>query len=383
MTDSIYKAMDEGKITILVLLDCSKCFDVISHSKLLDKLSMYGVENHWFTDYLQNHQQRVKIVTRDGTKIMSRSLPNTTGVYQGGSLSCLLYSIFSNELNLYSEKTRLVLFADDTQILISGHKQNITDMITCLEGELAVVSDWFAKNSLKLNSSKTQVIVFGTRAMLRDLPTVSVRVGSDVVTERREVKNLGVYMDRYLTFGDHIDHVVRKCTGTLISLVHLSHAIPASLMKQVVVALVLSTIRYCISIYGTCGVTQLHRIQKLINFCARVISRKRKYDHISQEVRRLGLLTAQQLVTYHQMCLLRRILVSGEPRELNLFATADHGHRTRYAHRLVTVRARTCAGERRIFNGAVRKYNDLPNEVRDAVSMSGFKRALERVLLDM
>ena len=35
------------------------------------------------------------------------------------------------------------------------------------------------------------------------------------------------------------------------------------------------------------------------------------------------------------------------------------------------------------FNGAVRKYNDLPNEVRDAVSMSGFKRALERVLLDM
>ena len=38
VTDSIYKAMDEGEITILVLLDCSKCFDVISHSKLLDKL---------------------------------------------------------------------------------------------------------------------------------------------------------------------------------------------------------------------------------------------------------------------------------------------------------------------------------------------------------
>ena len=383
VTDSIYKAMDEGKITILVLLDCTKCFDVISHPKLLDKLSMYGVDNHWFNDYLQNHKQQVKIVTKDGTKIMSRSLPNTTGVYQGGSLSCLLYSIFSNELNLYSEQTKLVLFADDTQIMISGHKQNIHDMITCLESELAVVFDWFAQNSLKLNSSKTQVIVFGTRAMLRDLPTVSIRVGNDVVSERREVKNLGVYMDRYLTFGDHIDHVVRKCTGTLIALVHLSHGIPVSMMKQIVVALVLSMIRYCISIYGTCGATQLHRIQKLINFCARVISRKSKYDHISQEVRRLGLMTAQQLVTYHQMCLIRRILVTGEPRELSLFSAADHEHRTRYAHRLVTVRARTCAGERRIFNGGVRKYNDLPTEVRDAVSMGGFKRALERVLLYM
>ena len=304
-------------------------------------------------------------------------------IYQGGSLSCLLYSIFSNELNSYSEKTKLVIFADDTQIMISGHKQNIHDMIMCLESELAVVFDWFAQNSLKLNSSKTQVIVFGTRAMLRDLPTVSVRVGNDVVSERREVKNLGVYMDRYLTFSDHFDHVVRKCTGTLIALVHLSHGIPVSLMKQIVVALVLSMIRYCISIYGTCGATQLHRIQKLINFCARVISRKSKYDHISQEVRRLGLMTAQQLVTYHQMCLIRRILVTGEPHELSLFSSADHEHRTRYAHRLVTVRARTCAGERRIFNGGVRKYNDLPTEVRDAVSMGGFKRALERVLLDM
>ena len=92
VTDSIYKAMDEGKISILVLLDCSKCFDVISHSKLLDKLQLHGVENHWFHDYLQNHRQRVKITTKGGIKIMSRSLPNKTGVYQGGSI--VLFAVF-------------------------------------------------------------------------------------------------------------------------------------------------------------------------------------------------------------------------------------------------------------------------------------------------
>ena len=36
VTDVIYKAMDESEISILVLLDCSKSFDVISHSKLLE-----------------------------------------------------------------------------------------------------------------------------------------------------------------------------------------------------------------------------------------------------------------------------------------------------------------------------------------------------------
>ena len=367
VTDSIYKAMDEGKISILVLLDCSKCFDVISHSKLLDKLLLYGVENHWFTDYLQNHRQQVKITTKDGIKLMSRLLPNRTGVYQGGSLSCLLFSVFTNELNLYTDRTKVVCYADDTQIWISGHKRNISDMVTSLESELSLLFDWFAKNSLKLNSAKTQVIVFGTKAMLWDLPTVSVRVGDTVVSECREVKNLGVHMDRHLTYGDHIDHLVRKCTGTLLCLVHASRVIPHYVFKQIVVALVLSSIRYCMSIYGTCGVTQLHRVQKLINFSARVISRKRKYERISQEIRRLGFLTAAQLVSYHQLCLVRRILVTGEPQELSaLFSSSEHEHDTRNAHRLVTTRARTNAGERRISNVGVRKLNNLSSEVRGA-----------------
>ena len=383
VTDSIYQAMDKGEITILVLLDCSKCFDVISHSKLLDKLLLYGVENHWFSDYLRNHRQQVKITTKDGIKVMSRSLPNQMGVYQGGSLSCLLFSIFSNELNLYTDRTRLVSFADDTQIWISGRKQNISELISRLETELSLLFDWFAQNSLKLNSSKTQVIVFGSRAMLRGLPTVSVRVGNTVVNERREVKNLGVYMDRYLAYGDHIDHLVRKCTGTLLGLVHASHVIPHSVLKQIVVSLVLSAIRYCLSVYGTCGRCQLHRIQKLINFSARVVSGKKKYEHISHETRRLGFMTARQLVTYHQVCLVRRILATGEPRELrSLFAGTDHEHGTRYASRLVTTRARTHAGERRISNVGARKFNNLPSEVRGAATMAGFKRALMSALDD-
>ena len=104
-------------------------------------------------------------------------------------------------------------------------------------------------------------------------------------------------MDRHLTFGNHIDHLVRKCTGTLLALAHASHVIPHSVLNQVVLSLVLSTIRYCMSIYGACGIIQLHRIQKLINLNARVVMcRKKKYEHKSHETRRLGFLTASKLV---------------------------------------------------------------------------------------
>ena len=176
---------------------------------------------------------------------------------------------------------------------------------------------------------------------------------------------------------------MRKCTGTLLGLFHASHVIPRSVIKQIVLSLVLSAIRYCMSMYGTCGVTQLHRVQKLINFSARIICRKKKYDHISHETHRLGFLTAQQLVAYHQLCLVRRVLVTGCPRELrSLFTSPDHEHGTRYADQLVTTRARTQAGERRISNVGARKYNNLPREVRGAVTMAGFKRALRSTLSD-
>ena len=42
MTDDILRAMDRGEIALWVMVDLSKCFDMVSH-KLLDKLSLHEV----------------------------------------------------------------------------------------------------------------------------------------------------------------------------------------------------------------------------------------------------------------------------------------------------------------------------------------------------
>ena len=44
ITDSILSATDQGHISILCLIDLSKCFDVIDHEKLLEKLQLLGVD---------------------------------------------------------------------------------------------------------------------------------------------------------------------------------------------------------------------------------------------------------------------------------------------------------------------------------------------------
>ena len=112
------------------------------------------------------------------------------------------------------------------------------------------------------------------------------------------VRNLGVVFDQHMTFSAHIDDVVRKCTGALCGLSHSRHCLPQSTLVRLVEGLVVSLMRYCVVVYGSAGnKTQLGRLQRLLNFCARVISGRRKYDHISYVLRELGWLTASNMCT--------------------------------------------------------------------------------------
>ena len=73
---------------------------------------------------------------------------------------------------------------------------------------------------------------------------------------------------------------------------------------------------YFISVYGTCNATQTVRLQKLLNFAARVVSGRRKFDHISDVLRDLEWLTAHNLHVFHALTLLKRMLFTSLPESL-------------------------------------------------------------------
>ena len=286
-------------------------------------------------------------------------------MYQGGSLSCTLYTLYTNDLSLHvPEPVTTVQFADDTQLLITGKKQDLPNMIVSMESALDSLYQWFCTHGMKLNASKTQMIVLGTPAMLRHMPAVQLNFCGETVNDSRVVRNLGVNIDRHLTFQSHVDEMTRKCNGVLIALNHARHTIPSSALKPIVQALVISIVRYCMSVYGSCGETQLYRVQKILNFCARVVSGKRKHDHISDVFRDMRWLTASELAMYHRVCSMHSALVTGRPEPiavtLGRTARQRHAHDTRRASEVTLSRIRTEAGRRRLCYGAVQAYNRLP-----------------------
>ena len=77
LSDRILSGMDKTEITILILADLSKCFDVVKHDALLSKLSLHNVDTRWFESYLANHSQQVQTRDSSGQLVRSESLPNT------------------------------------------------------------------------------------------------------------------------------------------------------------------------------------------------------------------------------------------------------------------------------------------------------------------
>ena len=379
ISDRALAGMDQGHISLLCLLDLSKAFDVIAHSKLLDKLELHGIDTAWFRNYLDGHTQSVAISASQSSPPLNIS----QGVFQGSSLGPLMFSIVVNDLSLYAGDSFIIQYADDTQVLVSGHKSELPDLILKLEASLQSLGDYFHSNGLKLNESKFELLPIGSRQNLRDLPPFTVKFRQAVLSPCTEAKNLGVTFDRHLTWDSHVSQLSQKCFGILIGLSHIRHYLPSGTLPILVSALVLSHVRYCLSVYGNGSAKNLATINKILNFAARIISGKKKFDHISSVRASLGWPDPSTMVQAQTLNILHKARRTGQPESLAaLFATnaerPDRSRSTRQDRLLSLPRIHgSAAGKRQFVYRAAAGYNALPREFWDMSTSMFTSKVLE------
>ena len=91
--EQIYKSIDKGKISLLVLLNLCKAFDSVNHDLLLNKLIQLNIDSTWFASYLHDRTHSVKI-----DNITSEAQSNLYGVPRGSILGPILFNIFINDI---------------------------------------------------------------------------------------------------------------------------------------------------------------------------------------------------------------------------------------------------------------------------------------------
>ncbi len=152
LNDRILQSLDNGELCMGIFIDLSKAFDTLDHQILIEKLRHYGVRGtplNWFKSYLTNRRQYVEF---KGNQSETKFL--THGVPQGSILGPLLFLIYINDLGSLSEIINSILFADDTNLIVSHIL--IEQLYKIANSEMHKLNDWLLANKLSLNYDKTK-----------------------------------------------------------------------------------------------------------------------------------------------------------------------------------------------------------------------------------
>jgi len=106
------------KRTVLLQLDLSKAFDMVSHDKLLKDLNQTTLPpetKRWFNCYLRGRQSRTKFRNQTSSARNVR-----TGVPQGAVTSPVLFNFYLTNLPPPPDGISIVQYADDISVYCSG-----------------------------------------------------------------------------------------------------------------------------------------------------------------------------------------------------------------------------------------------------------------------
>ena len=179
------EVLDTGDGLLLVLLDLSAAFDTVDRAILLERLhEEVGLQDsalQWMKSYLSDRKQSVHINNHVSTESTL-----STGVPQGSVLGPLLFLIYLLPLQ------RVILrhcvqrrgFADDTQLYnrqALRNKEACAHQVQTMQCCVADLREWMM-NRLKLNNSKTEVLVITSKNNVERVRDIRVEIAEDTTT---------------------------------------------------------------------------------------------------------------------------------------------------------------------------------------------------------
>ena len=289
-----------GKQTDLILLDFSKAFDKVNHSKLIWKLHNYGIRSNvlnWIVAFLGDRTQKVVVGGEE-----SDTVPVTSGVPQGSVLGPNLFLAYINDLpDKVTSQVRL--FADDTAMYLTmeGAKNS-----SVLQQDLDRLSVWESDWDMEFNPSKCQVVqVAGSRKPV-SATYVLHGVALETVTCARY---LGVDVSSNLSWGSHIDRITGTAHKTLGFVKRNIKTKMSGVREAAYTTLVRPQLEYAAAIWDPHHKDKINQIEKVQRRAARWTSCN--FDtraSVSDMLETLGWRSLQQRRADARLCLFFKIV---------------------------------------------------------------------------
>ena len=267
----IKQALNKKQHVLGIFIDLSKAFDTIDHDKLLYKLDKYGIRGlaqGLLRSYLSHRVQYTNVLGEKSEKLFIKY-----GVPQGSVLGPLLFLVYINDITKCSSLGKFILFADDTNIFITG--QTPGEAYKIANSLLVSVNNYMILNKLHINMTKCCFIHF--KPNLRSLnaemndESLELKINGKTIKKVSSTKFLGVIIDEKLNWDDHVKDLKRKLSYATATLSRIRKFIPENLHKDLYYTLFESILTYGISVWGGISQSKINTLHVSQKRCIRIL----------------------------------------------------------------------------------------------------------------
>jgi hypothetical protein len=237
------------------------------------------------------------------------------------------------------------------------------------------------RNSLKLNDSITEFLSLGPKSQLSKLGKVSIDIGQETITASDHAKNIGVIFDTKMDMADQVNQITKSCYFHLRAISKIRKHLTTDAAKKLIHAYVTSRLDNNNSLLYGIADFLIDKLQRIQNSAARVITRQRKFDHITPTLKSLHWLPVKSRIQYNILLLTFKSQHGKAPLYLaeliNLYVPARSlrsGQQNQLDQPKSTMKK---YGDRAFSVCGPKLWNNLPSEIKNAESVDSFKRLLK------
>ena len=302
------------------------------------------------------------------------------GVPQGSCLGPLLFLIYINDLPRSVQGSRMSMYADDTSIC--HQSSDIAQLNGAINSDLVLVEKWLKGNKLSLNVMKAHAMLISTKPKHKTLmnqgESLKLKIRNDELEVVQKTKYLGVQIDNKLDWKEHIKTVSSEVSRAIGFLKHAKSFLPEKTLRTMYTGIVEPHFRYCCSVWGCCGLTEINHLQKLQNRAARIITGSR-YDAPGLPlVKRLGWKTIDELISSESNIMVFKSLHGLAPQYMsNLFTKTSQVTSRNLRNSATDLRVpkkKSANGQKCFSFRGAKSWNGLSAEHKNASTIYKFKR---------
>ena len=368
----------------LILLDLTLAFDTIETNLTLPaKLKHYGADPLATNLLKEFFTKRSQYVEWNNTKSRTMALYDHS-VVQGSCLGAPIFNLYTQELQKINKNADIIMFADDTNLIISS--DNINDLITKSNSVLENINQFMTANKLLVNETKSAFILFKPKGKKEPDNLEKLIIKETEIKRVPNARYLGITIDEKMSFKEQFNNLNKKLKETVNALIAVRETLNYRAKIQLYHSFFESHLKYAaVTYFDKLNKTQIEILNKLQKKAIRLVFNAKMRCHTGKLLKLAEITPINRVYKCETLKFVfkyRNELTKKEqpPALREIFCHEITNRKTRQSKNKINIHVRKEYKKDQVAYSLIKVWNDEKNDLKNSGNLWSLKHQFKETI---